>query len=321
MVSSAVADVDFLWQVQNCPATIVLLLLDPVKSPDRTVVNKDKERRRALLDDALGRCECWGSHLLEGSAGAILYRKNRVDWAAVADAYDTGVLRYVAFQVSLKEGYTNNAKDIVVGVCYRSAHCLRDYGVWPDKFVKTVSAKARGCCVRFLGGFFDCGGDQVMDLAEAAGASGTSPFAQLWREPQETAVAVEEPAGACKGPRYYAHPAYLIVLGRAEPNYADMDSQPEVPQWLWGAHLQSDALSRTIFPAKALPEWNADNNDIRADLPDLGPVKQKPADLRWWKPNIHQLLLYVGTARPGQGARQRPRVRTREERGQGRRNP
>ena len=315
VASSAVAEEDFLWQVQNCPASIVLLLLAPVKSTDGTVVNRDKERRRALLDDALGRCECWGSHLLEGSAGAILYRKNRVDWAAVADAYDTGVLRYVAFQVLLKEGYTNNAKEIIVGVCYRSAHCLRDLGDWPEKFVQFVSAKARGCGVRFLGGFFDCGADQVTELAESAGASGTSPFAQFWREPSQSAVAVEESASDDEGPRYYTHPAYIIVLGPAEALYAEVDDQPEVPQWLWGAHLQISALARTIFPAKELPTWKARYNNIRLDLADLGQVKQKPAKLRWWKPGIHQLLLYVGTARQGRGAR------TREERGQGRRNP
>ena len=37
----------------------------------------------------------------------------------------------------------------------------------------------------------------------------------------------------------------------------------------------------------------------------LGDVKQKVTLTKCWKPRIHQLLLYVGTSRQGQGAKQR----------------
>ena len=34
----------------------------------------------------------------------------------------------------------------------------------------------------------------------------------------------------------------------------------------------------------------------------LGKVKQKPVDFRWWKKGVHQIVLWVGTARQGKGA-------------------
>ena len=34
----------------------------------------------------------------------------------------------------------------------------------------------------------------------------------------------------------------------------------------------------------------------------LGKVKQKPVDLRWWYQGVHQIVLWVGTARQGKGA-------------------
>ena len=40
-------------------------------------------------------------------------------------------------------------------------------------------------------------------------------------------------------------------------------------------------------------------------MPDLGRVKQKSTDIRWWKPRLHQLMIYVGTSRTGQEAAKR----------------
>ena len=34
----------------------------------------------------------------------------------------------------------------------------------------------------------------------------------------------------------------------------------------------------------------------------LGKVKQKNADLHWWVPGVHQLVLWMGTARTGKGS-------------------
>jgi hypothetical protein len=39
-------------------------------------------------------------------------------------------------------------------------------------------------------------------------------------------------------------------------------------------------------------------------LPDLAMVKQKVADLHWWTPGVHQVVLWMGVARQGLGARE-----------------
>ena len=44
-----------------------------------------------------------------------------------------------------------------------------------------------------------------------------------------------------------------------------------------------------------------DSDEDEDDLADLGRVKQKPADLRWWVRGVHQVILWVGTARRGKG--------------------
>ena len=47
------------------------------------------------------------------------------------------------------------------------------------------------------------------------------------------------------------------------------------------------------------------------DLPFLGQVKQKKANITWWRPFIHLLLLYVGTARTGKGAKLKKHLKAR----------
>ena len=53
-----------------------------------------------------------------------------------------------------------------------------------------------------------------------------------------------------------------------------------------------------------IPRFAKDPSDFKEHLPRCV-VKQKKADLNWWRPWIHQLLLFVGTARQGQGANKR----------------
>ena len=42
--------------------------------------------------------------------------------------------------------------------------------------------------------------------------------------------------------------------------------------------------------------------DAVARLMDLGKIKQKTTDTRWWIRGVHQVLIWVGTARHGKGA-------------------
>ncbi len=36
---------------------------------------------------------------------------------------------------------------------------------------------------------------------------------------------------------------------------------------------------------------------------NIGKVKQKAADMRWWIKGVHQIVLWVGTARGGKASR------------------
>ena len=36
---------------------------------------------------------------------------------------------------------------------------------------------------------------------------------------------------------------------------------------------------------------------------DLGSLKQKAPDLKWWVPGVHQILLWIGIARAGRTAK------------------
>ena len=54
-----------------------------------------------------------------------------------------------------------------------------------------------------------------------------------------------------------------------------------------------------------MPRWTHDTA-IAGDLQRfLVNVKQKATDVSWWKPWIHQLLVYIGTSRTGKGAGER----------------
>ena len=44
----------------------------------------------------------------------------------------------------------------------------------------------------------------------------------------------------------------------------------------------------------------------------LGQVKQEVGSMKWWKPWIHQLMLYMGTARQGRVAKQNSYLKARE---------
>ena len=57
-----------------------------------------------------------------------------------------------------------------------------------------------------------------------------------------------------------------------------------------------------------MPNWEQDAGTYNKDLMLLGSVKQKVLNIQWWRLCMHQLLLYVGTARQGLGARQRQRI-------------
>jgi len=49
LVFTAVAAVDFLWQFVNRPAHVPILLMDRIKSTDKTVVYNAQEKRKEFI--------------------------------------------------------------------------------------------------------------------------------------------------------------------------------------------------------------------------------------------------------------------------------
>ena len=54
-----------------------------------------------------------------------------------------------------------------------------------------------------------------------------------------------------------------------------------------------------------MPRWTHDMAIVDDVQRFLVNVKQKATGVSWWKPWIHQLLVYIGTSRTGKGARER----------------
>ena len=323
VVSSAVVDEDFQWQLENSPASVAILLMDPLTSTDTDRQREAKAGRAAFLVRLLDRQDLWSGVLFEGSAGALLFKKNRVESFRPMGTTSVAGHRYVAVEFKLLAGYQNPPTAVAVGVCYKVAHHPRASAVWSPGFITQVQEAVRAQGVRFLGGVFDCPRFQVEELAVQCGAAPNCPFAQVWTDQCSQS-----------GGRRSFHPAFIFAIGPATPQYANPDEQPAMPAWLLandnvgsearrscGAALagpaQCDsALLRARRPIADIPRFERDPAYFNNLLPSLGGVKQKVAQLAWWRPSIHQLLLHVGTARQGKGAAGKKRKRQKRTRGQ-----
>ena len=224
----------------------------------------------------------------------FLYRKNRVASITALERVSCGDLRYVSVSVALEQGYMNPNTAVAVCVCYRVSPNFERGPIWDEGFLNDVSAVVRAQRVRFLGGIFDCSSDQAAVFARSCGALGPSPYTQVFKE---------TPFGRT---RYYLHPAFLFLIGPANPQLADTEEQPERPPLLLDSELgRSSALVRAMTDLEYLPKWETDTATFNQALPHLGNVRQQPMDTKWEMPWTHQLLLYVGTSRQGRAARRR----------------
>jgi hypothetical protein len=231
---------------------------------------------------------------LEKEAGGFPSRKNRVAGITELGRVSCGELRYLSASVALEQGYMNPTTAVAVGVCYRVSPNFEKGHIGDEGFLNRVSEAVRREGVRFLGGIFDCSSDQAAVFARSCGALFPSPYTQVFKE---------TPFGRT---RFYFHPAFLFVIGPANRQLADIEDQPERPRWLLDCELgRSSALVRAMRDLEDLPKWETDTATFNQALPHLGNVRQKPMDTKWEKPWIHQLLLYVGTARQGKAARRR----------------
>ena len=236
-----------------------------------------------------------GGKEFEGAAGAFLYRKGRVAGLRELGVQRAGDHRYSSAEFHFwRMGYQNHKTAVAAGVCYRVKQNLQRSAPLPQDFLYRVSEAVRAERVRFLGGVFECPSEQAAELGRSCGALAPCPFAQVFKETY---------LGRTK---YLFNPAFLFVIGGANCRMALPEDQPDRPRWLFGGFGgETSALVRCTREVKDMPKWKQDAATFNEDLPFLGDVKQKVTNMQWWRPWIHQLLLYVGTARQSKGARQR----------------
>jgi hypothetical protein len=248
-------------------------------------VLQHKEKRQQVVRNLLENNCVWGGHAFEDSAGAFLYKKNRVAELRLLSVDGVGDLRYMSVDLSLKPGYMNPATAVAVGVCYRIHQNLKRDAPWPPDFITLVARRVREDSVRFLGGVFECPSLQVIQMARSCGAMAPGPFAQVFKE---TSLGLT---------KYVFNPAFIFVAGEAKCTKPLGTDQPERPCWLGEqGEGKSSALVRATRQLSHMPRWTQDAAIASEHHRLLGNVKQKAMDVSWWKPWTHQLLLYVGSS-------------------------
>jgi hypothetical protein len=293
-VSTAVEDEDFVWQLENCSARVLIVILDSVMPSENTALSEAHVNRLNIIRRLVARQDVWGGLEFDGGAGAFLYRRNRVADITKLGVQSCGQLRYLSVALILLEGYQNPDTAVAVGVCYRVRPNLNPSPTWPEEFIQGISEAVHAQGVRILAGIFDCPSAQAAALARSCGALPPCPFLLVFRDTARSDTL------------YFFHPAFIFVIGPANRQVPDHADQPERPAWLYDTNIGlTSTLVRATREVKEMPMWDLAADTFDQTLPHLGKVLQKVTNPQWQRPWIHQLRLYVGTARQGQGARRK----------------
>jgi hypothetical protein len=275
---------------------VIILLVGTAKTDAPAVLLEAQEKRQQLLRNLLGGSIVWGGMVLERNVGAILYKKNRVSDIRRLGVQQVGNHRYTSVEVVVKEGYMSKATAVAVAVCYRVTQNLKRDAPWPRHFIATVMNRVREESVRFLGGVFDCPSEQVAALSRSCGAC---TFAQVFKE---TSLGIT---------KYVFYPSLLFCIGGASCTQASTADQPERLAWLCAkGDGETSALVLATRELRDMPTWAQDPAIANEHYRLLGNVTQRSMDVSWWKPWTHQLVLYVGSSRPGEAAVERKRAKT-----------
>jgi hypothetical protein len=251
------------------------------------------QRRRELIVRIFQHCDVWGLHVFKDAAGAFMYKKNRGESLIDIRMHTYKDFTYISAKVQLCQGYVKSSTAVAVAACYRT-HQKLAHTCWPEPFIQQVSAAMREGGVRFLGGVFDCPSQQAAALGRSCGAVAPSQFAQIFKETIDGRA------------NYRFSLGFIFVIGDANCRIPRVQEQPEIPPWLHNdSGLWCSSLWRSTRALVDMPRWEQDGDTVNNDLMFLGGVKQKVALTKCWSPGIHQLLLYVGTSRQSQGAKQR----------------
>ena len=276
-----VTEEDFIHLMQNTSAVLVMVFIDVEHERNEPWWKDMHNRRWAYRENILHTYVEDGNNLWEGKlfshgTGALFWRTHRV--SAVAEIaprlLNHGDWAYVSYKCTLKENDYNPECDIVIaGVFRTTVHCLPH---WDTAFQEFVKKRIRSDEVRFLCGIFEVDKAQLEDVCRSCGAMGPVPFYQPWQ---------------LKGGQLtVTHPLYIIPFGRCK-RQVDVKGPPsEMPDWLWGHPSQFNVDFLPEIPVGGPHRWH---------LRDLGKVKQKAVDLQRWVPNVHQVLLWVGSSRNG----------------------
>ena len=289
------------------PASILVVLFDLMGEPSRFA---------EVIDDVVQTSQHWECNTL-GVCGKVLYRPCRIQTvrflARVSIAGESSVLQ--TMRVVLKGNGFNPCTAVAVGVMIPELESATPWPPYSPAFLQMIKTTLLLQQVRILMGVFTGYTTQVSDIGKSCGAIGGRPFCQMFLIDQAPLACAPEVAKQFdirpfNGGNYVTHPAYIMVFGPCSKTaHAPTDAAPVLPPWLFGVTPWSNLVCslRGIPSWDVIPLWMEDHRIRSGGDPqlDLGNAKQKQTNMGRWIPRVHQLMVYVGTSRTGQGAKRR----------------
>ena len=143
-----------------------------------------------------------------------------------------------------------------------------------------------GGCHLLTGRFGDTA-QQMAQLCTECGAVGQTPICQLWHAERLGLI---------------TYPMYFFIFRRCRkvsvPKSREAPKLTELMGWFDDARI----LMKSMLKIDEIPKW--ENTPAETEL-NLGHCKQKAVGWNWWKRGVHQLVMWIGTARTGQGSKKR----------------
>ena len=181
-------------------------------------------------------------------------------------------------------------------------------------FPETLSDTEERCIVdsvlrykmAFLIGYFGPNKDGVARIGKDTRAIASGPMAQVFAFPQS---------------RLQFIPSYMMVFG----HYRNIHEVKTAPVWAeFHEHFRqcsrpSYELEDMMLPISQMPSWTKVDRGSPF-VPNLGTIKQKPVDWKWWTPHVHQMVIWYGTSIPSASSQSRQhayRVRDSKAKGRG----
>jgi len=294
VVSTAVAADDFQWQLENSPAGVLILLMDTIKTTEKTALREAQEKRLQFIRHLFQKEDLWVARISKARLGHSFTGR------AESRASESWECRGLATTGTLARSF----------IWRRVPEAQNRSCGW-----RVLQGQAELTTERALASRFPLQGSRKQCVRRGCGSWAASSSARPSRRQNWAAAAAHWlPVHSRRSSRRRISGGRSTSstrpssssFGGANCRMALPEDQPERPRWLFGGFGgETSALVRCTREVKDMPKWKQDAATFNEDLPFLGDVKQKVTNMQWWRPWTHQLLLYVGTARQGKGARQR----------------